>query len=47
MEVFERYAPVTEQLLPVVGTVLTLDMLGAIAFVHDVKGLFITKERRP
>jgi hypothetical protein len=28
VEVFERYAPVTEQLLPVVGTVLTLDMLG-------------------
>jgi putative oxidoreductase len=31
-------------LLPVVGTLLTLDMLGAIAFVHGGKGLFIDKD---
>jgi putative oxidoreductase len=30
-------------LLPVVGTLLTLDMLGAIVFVHGSKGLFVSK----
>ncbi len=31
-------------LLPVVGTLLTLDMLGAIVFVHGSKGFFIADD---
>ncbi|SDK73579.1 putative oxidoreductase [Nonomuraea maritima] len=44
LELVGGVALVLGLLLPVVGTLLTLDMVGAIVFVHGSKGLFIDKD---
>ena len=44
VELVGGIAVVLGLLLPVVGTLLTLDMLGAIVFVHGSKGFFIADD---
>ncbi|GAB3150457.1 DoxX family protein [Microbispora hainanensis] len=44
LELVGGVALVLGLLLPVFGTLLTLDMLGAIVFVHGAKGFFIADD---